>query len=200
MAKHVGELQQGADVLRVTLQQLATYTSGFVLPQDHPPWPERTFALPEFIATLNAWRSDMDHEPGKQSIYSHAGFVLMHLALERRYGMPYDELMRERLLNPVACENLNSCISMVKSGKDRMHNNVSEPLRWACAGRILLERNVSSCFIIISEVFRKNSPKVLLAENDQMISALAPDRPNQAFNIDILPGRTERGRPVSDAR
>ena len=80
-----------------------------------------------------------------------------------------------------------------------MHNNVSEPLRWACAGRILLERNVSSCFIIISEVFRKNSPKVLFAENDQMISALAPDRPNQVFNIAILPGRTERGRPVSDA-
>ena len=99
----------------------------------------------------------------------------------------------------VASENLNSCISMVKSGKDRMRNNVSEPLGWACAGRILLERNVSSCFIIISEVFRKNSPKVLFAENDQMISALAPDRPNQAFNIAILPGRTERGRPVSDA-
>ena len=58
--------------------------------------------------------------------------------------------------------------------------------------------NVSSCFIIISEVFRKNSPKVLFAENDQMISALAPGRPNQAFNIAILPGRTERGRPVSD--
>jgi len=101
VAKHVGELQQGSDVRRVTLQQLATYTSGFVLPQDHPPWPEKTFALPEFIATLKAWRSDKDHEPGKQSIYSHAGFVLMHLALERLFGMPYDELMRERLLNPL---------------------------------------------------------------------------------------------------
>ena len=41
----------------------------------------------------------------------------------------------------VACEDLDSCISMVKSGKDRMRNNVSEPLGWACAGRILLERN-----------------------------------------------------------
>jgi hypothetical protein len=88
---------------------------------------------------------------------------------------------------------------MVKSSKDRMRNNVSEPLDWTCAGRILLERNVSSCFIIISEVFCKNSPKVLFAENDQMISALAPDRPNQAFNIAILPRCTERGRPVSDA-
>jgi beta-lactamase class C len=101
VAKHVGELQQGADIRRVTLAQLATYTSGFVLPQDHPPWPDETFTLPAFIATLNAWRSDRDHEPGKQSIYSHAGFVLIHLALERRFGMPYGELMRERLLDPL---------------------------------------------------------------------------------------------------
>jgi beta-lactamase class C len=101
VAKNVAELQQGADIRRVTLEQLATYTSGFVLPQDHPPWPDETFTLPAFIATLNAWRSDGDHEPGKQSIYSHAGFVLIHLALERRFGLPYGELMRERLLDPL---------------------------------------------------------------------------------------------------
>jgi beta-lactamase class C len=101
VAKHVAELQQGADIRRVTLAQLATYTSGFVLPQDHPPWPDETFTLPAFIATLNAWRADRDHEPGKQSIYSHAGFVLIHLALERRFGMPYGELMREHLLDPL---------------------------------------------------------------------------------------------------
>jgi beta-lactamase class C len=101
VAKHVVELQQGADIRRVTLEQLATYTSGFVLPQDHPPWPDETFTLPAFIATLNAWRADRDHEPGKQSIYSHAGFVLIHLALERRFGMPYGELMREHLLDPL---------------------------------------------------------------------------------------------------
>src|SRR5271157_1530935 len=32
-----------------------------------------------------------------------------------------------------------------------------------------------------------------------MISALAPDRPDQAFNIAVLPGCTERGGPVPDA-
>jgi beta-lactamase class C len=101
VAKHVTELQQGADIRRVTLTQLASYTSGFVLPQDHPPWPDETFTLPAFIATLNAWKADRDHEPGKQSIYSHAGFVLIHLALERRFDMPYGELMEERLLDPL---------------------------------------------------------------------------------------------------
>lgn len=101
VAKYVAELQQGADVRRITLRQLATYTSGFVLPQDHPPWPEQTFTLPEFIATLNAWTSDKDHAPGKQKIYSHAGFVLIHLALERRFVVPFDELMTQRLLKPL---------------------------------------------------------------------------------------------------
>jgi len=37
----------------------------------------------------------------------------------------------------VASENLDSCVSMVQSAKDWMRNNVSEPLDWACAGRIL---------------------------------------------------------------
>ena len=36
-----------------------------------------------------------------------------------------------------------------------MRNNASEPLDWACAGRILPERNVNSYFIVIGAVFRK---------------------------------------------
>lgn len=101
VAKHVVELQQGGDVRTITLRQLASHTSGFVLPQDHPPWPKQAFTLPQFIAALNAWTSDRDHAPGKQMIYSHAGFVLIHLALERRFGMPFGELMRQRLLAPL---------------------------------------------------------------------------------------------------
>ena len=101
VAKHVVELRQGGDIRQVTLRQLATYTSGFVLPQDHPPWPKEAFTLPQFIAALNAWSADKDHMPGAQMIYSHAGFVLIHLALERRFGLPYGELMRQRVLDPL---------------------------------------------------------------------------------------------------
>jgi hypothetical protein len=36
---------------------------------------------------------------------------------------------------------------------------------------------------------------VLRVERDQMIGALAPDRPDQAFNISALPGRAKRGEP-----
>ena len=56
-----------------------------------------------------------------------------------------------------------------------MRDNVSEPLDRACAGRVLPERNVSSHFIIIGGIFRKNSSKVMFADYDHLISALAPD-------------------------
>ena len=42
--------------------------------------------------------------------------------------------------------------------------------------------------IIIGGEFRKNPPKVLFVEHDQMIGALAPDRPDQVFNMAVLPG------------
>ena len=87
---------------------------------------------------------------------------------------------------------------MVEPAKNRMHDNVSEPLDRACAGRVLPERNVSSHFIIIGGIFRQNSPQVLCVEHDQMISAFTSDRPDQALNISVLPGRAERGGPIPD--
>ena len=40
---------------------------------------------------------------------------------------------------------------------------------------------------------------MLFVEHDQMIGTLAPDRPDQAFNMTVLPGRTERSGPVPNA-
>ena len=86
----------------------------------------------------------------------------------------------------------------MEPAKDRMHNNVSEPLDRACAGRVPPERNMCSHLVIIDGIFRTDSAKVLHVEHDQMISAGAPDRPDQAFSISVLPGRAERGGPVPD--
>jgi beta-lactamase class C len=91
VSRYVAELQQGGDIRRVTLGQLATHMSGLLLPQDHPPWPDWGYTLPQFIRTLNAWRADF--EPGKPNVYTHAGYILLQLALERRYGTPIDELI-----------------------------------------------------------------------------------------------------------
>jgi beta-lactamase class C len=99
VVKYVGELAQGGAIRGVTLGQLATHTSGLLLPQDHPPWPDWGYTLPQFIATLNAWTPDRPR--GQQHLYTHAGYVLLQLAIERRYGMPIDELIEQRITRPL---------------------------------------------------------------------------------------------------
>jgi len=101
VAKYVVELQRGGDIQRVTLGQLVTYTSGVSLPQDHPPWPKAHYTLPVFLNYLNKWKLPADHEPGKAFIYSHASYMLLHIALERHFGMPYAALLDERLIRPL---------------------------------------------------------------------------------------------------
>ena len=74
VSKYVTELQQGGDIRRVTIGQLATHTSGLLLPADHPPWVTRPYKLAEFFRTLNAWKPGEDPKPGQQRIYTHAGY------------------------------------------------------------------------------------------------------------------------------
>ena len=100
VAKYVAELDRDGDIGRVTLGQLATHTSGLLLPQDHPPWPDWGYTLPEFIRTLNTWKAEKP--PGQQHLYTHAGYVLLQLALERRYGVPIDELIEQRCCGRLA--------------------------------------------------------------------------------------------------
>ena len=50
---------------------------------------------------------------------------------------------------------------------------------WACAGCVLPERNMRSHLVIIDGIFRRDSAKVLRIECYQMISAFAPDRPDE---------------------
>lgn len=99
-SKYVPELT-GDYVRRVTIGQLATHTSGLLLPTDHPPWPTDTYSLPRFFDALNNWTPKAGEEPGKQRIYTHVGYVLLQLVLERRYGRPIGALVSERVLRPL---------------------------------------------------------------------------------------------------
>jgi beta-lactamase class C len=126
VAKYITELQQGGDIRRVTLGQLATHSSGLLLPQDHPPWPNWGYTLPEFIATLNAWKPE--RPPGQQHLYTHAGFILLQLALERRYGTPIDELIEQRVLRPLA---MNS--TALARGDDGPRGRLSPDLKHRAA-------------------------------------------------------------------
>jgi beta-lactamase class C len=99
IVNYIPELQKGRDIRQVTIGQLVSYTSGLTLPQDHPPWPAAHYTLPRFLAYLNKWRLPRGHKRGKDYIYSHAGFMLLHVALERRFETPYIDLLDQRLLS-----------------------------------------------------------------------------------------------------
>ncbi|UPJ51377.1 serine hydrolase [Bradyrhizobium sp. 200] len=100
VSKYVPELH-GDYISRVTIGELAAHTSGLLLATDHPPWPNKSYSLAEFIAALNAWTPHAGEQPGRQRIYTHAGYVLLQLALERRYGRPIGELIESRILRPL---------------------------------------------------------------------------------------------------
>jgi beta-lactamase class C len=96
VGKYVSELN-GDYISRVTIGELVTHTSGLLLPTDHPPWPNDSFTRAQFFDMLNAWSP----QPGGQRIYSHAGYVLLQVVLERRYRRPIHELIESRILKPL---------------------------------------------------------------------------------------------------
>ena len=85
-------------------------------------------------------------------------------------------------------QNLNSCVPVMQSAQDCVCDNVSEALDRASVWCILPKRNMRTPPVIIGGEFRKDPPQVLFVEHDQMIGTLAPDRPDQAFNMAVLPG------------
>ncbi|WP_152033475.1 serine hydrolase [Bradyrhizobium sp. DOA9] len=100
LPKYLPELS-GNTIRNVTVGQLATHTSGLLLPTDHPPWPDEEYTREQFMAMLNAFTPAPGVAPGRQRVYTHAGYVLLQLVLERRYGMPIAALLEQRILSPL---------------------------------------------------------------------------------------------------
>jgi beta-lactamase class C len=104
VAKYVTELH-GDYIRQITIGQLVSHTSGLLLPTDHPPWPEQHFSLAGFYDALNAWMPSGGEQPGKQRIYTHAGYILLQLVLERRYGMPIVTLIDRGVIAPLGMKS-----------------------------------------------------------------------------------------------
>ena len=115
VGKYVSELH-GDYIRRVTIGELVTHTSGVTLPTDHPPWPTQHYSLPGFYDALNAFVPQDGEAPGRQHIYSHAGYILLQLALERRYGRPIAELIGHGVTGPLG---MNSTIVPERGADDR---------------------------------------------------------------------------------
>ena len=105
ISTYLPALSEGGDIRRVTVGQLATHTSGLLLPHDHPPWPTTRYTPASFVKALKAWKADAAHQPGRQHIYTHAGYILLQLALESGLGSSVGELAEQKLFEPLGMKS-----------------------------------------------------------------------------------------------
>ena len=72
-------------------------------------------------------------------------------------------------------------------------------LDWPAVGRILVERQVSACPVVVLEVASQGTAEVLFAEDDDVIQTLAPDRADEALREGVLPRAVRRRQDFTDA-
>lgn len=93
---------------KVTLQQLAQMTSGYQDYVQDPTFIEAFLSDPfRFTTTeeqLAAAAKPLSYPPGTNWSYSHTNYVILGLALEKIGGKPLNELLQEKVLDPL---NLN---------------------------------------------------------------------------------------------
>jgi beta-lactamase class C len=148
VAKYVTELQRGGDIRRVTLEQLASHTSGLPrVPGQYEHWHRGKYSWPDFVRFLNSWKADPKHEPGQQYLYSNAAMVLLRVALERRFNTRFAALMHERITGPLGMSSTalplpRNLLGRAVQGYGQMGRPIGKPgeesgvFEWPGAGQI----------------------------------------------------------------
>ncbi|HEY8025917.1 MAG TPA: serine hydrolase domain-containing protein [Burkholderiaceae bacterium] len=89
----------------ITLADLATHTSGLpYFPFSVITTPNPLEALARFtVADLRTWLAalSLPRDPGAQWEYSNLGYGVLGLALANKAGMPFEELLRQRVTGPL---------------------------------------------------------------------------------------------------
>ena len=89
---------------------------------------------------------------------------------------------------------------MVESGHSRKcdHTTDFRQFNGACDGRITVERHVRSVTIVVPDEFTYSSQQMTLAEHNEMVEQLPPQRPDKSFGVSVLPRRSRRGHELAD--
>jgi serine-type D-Ala-D-Ala carboxypeptidase/endopeptidase len=102
------EVSLPAELQPITLVQLATHTAGLPrlpanLATTNLANPYACYTSKELYAYLGA--AKLDRPPGRKHAYSNLGVGLLGHILELRAGVPYEQLVRERILDPLGLTN-----------------------------------------------------------------------------------------------
>src|ERR1700692_848423 len=101
-------------------------------------------------------------------------------------------VMQEGAICAARCvyRKLNPNVLMMKSAQDGVRNYGAGSLNRTRDRRILLQRPMRSNAVVIGRIVFQNSAQMCLAQNDDVIQRLAPDRSDQPFGKAILPRRS----------
>jgi len=78
---------------------------------------------------------------------------------------------------------------VMKSTKDRVRFNASGRLNRTGGRRIFIQCPVRPDLVVIAGVSLQDPAQMRLAQDDDMVDALAPDRSDQSFGKTVLPRR-----------
>ena len=87
---------------------------------------------------------------------------------------------------------------MMQSAKNRNSGNPAADLNRTREWRILVQRQVSSRVVVIASVRFQNLTQMCLAQDNDVVHTVTPDRSDQPFDKGILPGRGGCDRLVPD--
>jgi CubicO group peptidase (beta-lactamase class C family) len=124
---------------QITIRQLLSHTGGWDRtkpnggfdPMDRPGIAAAAVKAPAPASaeTLIRYMKGMplDFNPGEKYVYSNFGFAILGRVIERLSGMPYEEYVRARVLQPVGANR-------TRSGKTRMRDAFAEEVKYYLPG------------------------------------------------------------------
>ncbi len=120
----------------IQVEQLVNHLSGLPfnlpdIPENRPPFPLvspaaqqqiSNYTRANFLADLH--KVKLERVPGEKFSYSNAAAVLASLILERMYGKPYEEIVKEKISTPL--QMTDTTISLSSSQQQRLMKGYDE--------------------------------------------------------------------------
>ncbi|MEK6288086.1 MAG: serine hydrolase domain-containing protein [Acidobacteriota bacterium] len=92
---------------RITIHQLLNHTSGIPsytsLPNFFQEIARNPYSVSDFVKKFAS--GDLEFEPGTKMVYNNSGYFLLGAIVERVTGKPYEQVLKERILDPVGMKN-----------------------------------------------------------------------------------------------
>jgi len=92
---------------KVTIHNLLTHTSGIPSYTDQPGFFENVSRNPYKVADFvkKYTSGDLLFEPGSKFAYNNSGYFLLGAIIERVTGKPYEQVLKEKILDPLGMKN-----------------------------------------------------------------------------------------------